>query len=33
MIEIDVRKELLGSMGKMELDVTLSIEGKSFVAL
>lgn len=33
MIEIDVSKELLGSMGKMQLGVNLVIENKSFVAL
>lgn len=33
MITIDVHKELLGSMGKMELDVNLAIETKNFVAL
>lgn len=33
MIEIDVHKELLGSMGKMELNVNLTIESKNFVAL
>lgn len=33
MIEITVQKELLGSMGKMELDVNLSIQSESFVAL
>lgn len=33
MIEIDVQKELLGSLGKMDLHVKLSIEKQSFVAL
>ena len=33
MIEIDVQKELLGSMGKMDLAIALGIESKSFVAL
>lgn len=33
MITIDVYKELLGSMGKMELDVNLAIDDKNFVAL
>jgi len=33
MIEIDVSKELLGSLGKMSLSVNLSIAPKSFVAL
>lgn len=33
MIEIDVSKELLGSLGKMSLLVNLSIAPKSFVAL
>lgn len=33
MIELDVSKELLGSMGKMDLHVRLSIEPQSFVAL
>lgn len=33
MITIDVSKELLGSMGKMELDVNLAIDDKNFVAL
>ena len=33
MIEIDVQKELLGSMGKMDLHVKLSIEKQNFVAL
>lgn len=33
MIEIDVSKELLGSLGKMILSVNLSIAPKSFVAL
>lgn len=33
MIEIDVQKELLGSMGKMDLHVKLAIEKQNFVAL
>lgn len=33
MISIDIQKELLGSMGKMNLVVNLSIESQSFVAL
>ena len=33
MIEIDVQKELLGSLGKMDLHVKFSIEKQSFVAL
>lgn len=33
MIEIDVSKKLLGSLGKMDLHVKLSIEKQSFVAL
>ena len=33
MIEIDVQKELLGSLGKMNLHVNVSIEKESFVAL
>ena len=33
MISIDIKKELLGSMGKMDLEVNLSIESQSFVAL
>lgn len=33
MITIDVQKELLGSLGKMDLSIKLSIEKQSFVAL
>lgn len=33
MIEIAIEKELLGSMGKMDLSINLSIEPQSFVAL
>lgn len=33
MIELDISKELLGSLGKMDLHVKLSIESKNFVAL
>lgn len=33
MISIDVQKELLGSLGKMDLHVKLSINSQSFVAL
>jgi len=33
MIEIAIEKELLGSMGKMDLSINLSIESQSFVAL
>ena len=33
MIELDVSKELLGSLGKMDLHVKLSIDSQSFVAL
>lgn len=33
MIEIDIQKELLGSMGKMDLHVKLTIEKQNFVAL
>jgi len=33
MIEIDVQKELLGSLGKMNLHVNVSIEKQNFVAL
>lgn len=33
MISIDIQKALLGSMGKMDLSVNLSIESQSFVAL
>ncbi|QIR75329.1 ATP-binding cassette domain-containing protein [Sulfurospirillum diekertiae] len=33
MIEINVQKELLGSMGKMDLHVKLAIEKQNFVAL
>lgn len=33
MIELDVSKELLGSLGKMDLHVRLSINSQSFVAL
>lgn len=33
MIEIDIQKELLGSMGKMDLHVKLAIEKQNFVAL
>ena len=33
MIKIEVEKELLGSLGKMNLHVNLAIEAQSFVAL
>lgn len=33
MIEISINKELLGSLGKMELSVNIAIEPKSFVTL
>lgn len=33
MIEIEIEKELLGSLGKMDLSVSLNIEKQSFVAL
>lgn len=33
MIDIDIKKELLGSLGKMDLHVNLCIEKQSFVAL
>jgi len=33
MITLDIQKELLGSLGKMDLQVNLSIETQSFVAL
>lgn len=33
MIEIAIQKELLGSLGKMDLSINLSIEAQSFVAL
>ena len=33
MIEIDIRKELIGSSGPMELNIELNIAEKSFVAL
>lgn len=33
MISIDIQKELLGSMGKMDLSINLSIESQNFVAL
>jgi molybdate transport system ATP-binding protein len=33
LIEIDIQKELLGSMGKMDLHVKLAIEKQNFVAL
>lgn len=33
MIELDIHKELLGSLGKMDLSLNLSIEKQSFVAL
>ena len=33
MITLDISKELLGSLGKMDLQVNLSIETQSFVAL
>lgn len=33
MIEIAIEKELLGSMGKMDLSINLSIESQNFVAL
>ena len=33
MIDISIQKELLGSLGKMDLQVNLSIETQSFVAL
>lgn len=33
MITIDIHKELLGSAGKMDLSINLSIESQSFVAL
>jgi molybdate transport system ATP-binding protein len=33
MIDISIQKELLGSLGKMDLEVSVSIETQSFVAL
>ena len=33
MISIDITKELLGSLGKMDLDVKINIKNKAFVAL
>lgn len=33
MIDISIQKELLGSLGKMDLEVSISIEKQSFVAL
>lgn len=33
MISIDIKKELLGSLGKMDLDVKINIKNKAFVAL
>ena len=33
MIEIAIQKELLGSLGKMDLSINLSIEAQSFIAL